>query len=69
MNLAKRMEEKGTNKITFVEFLDLIQPSFAAIDSKEDMDAILARTHVVLLGEHGVYWRVASIEKKEVAQR
>ena len=54
------------NKITFVEFLDLIQPSFAAIDSKEDMDAILARTHVVLLGEHGVYWRVASIEKKEV---
>ena len=60
------MEEKGTNKITFVEFLDLIQPSFAAIDSKEDMDAILARTHVVLLGEHGVYWRVASIEKKEV---
>ena len=64
--LAKRMEEKGTNKITFVEFLDLIQPSFAAIDSKEDMDAILARTHVVLLGEHGVYWRVASIEKKEV---
>ena len=48
------MEEKGMNKITFVEFLDLLQPSFAAIDSKEDMDAILARTHVILLSEHGV---------------
>lgn len=60
------MEEKGTNKITFAEFIALIQPSLAAIDSPEDMDAILARTHVVLPTDHGVYWRVASAEKNEV---
>lgn len=54
------------NKTSFAEFLDLIRPSFAAIDSKEDMHAILARTRVILLGEHGVFWRVAGTEKNEV---
>ena len=37
------------------------------VDSKEDMDAILARTHVVLLSDHGVYWRVASTLKDDIS--
>ena len=60
------MQKSKDWQVTAKDFMDLIQPSFAAIDSKDDMDAILARTHMILLTDHGVYWRVASTKKEPV---
>lgn len=57
------MTKAGKTDISYKEFLDVIRPSFAAIDSLEDMDAIMSRTHVILITNHGVYWRVASTSK------
>ena len=48
------------------KFLELINPSFLAIDDKEDMDAILARTHLIVLTESGLYYRLASTSKDPV---
>ena len=49
----------GHTSISHKDFLDLIAPSFAGIEDREDMSAILARTHVILLTEKAVYWRLA----------
>ena len=43
--MFKEMESKQELRIPYKEFLALIQPSFASVDSLDDMDAIMARTH------------------------
>lgn len=57
--MFKQMESKQERRIPYKEFLALIQPSCASVDSLDDMDAIMARTHMVVITDHGVYWRVA----------
>ena len=37
-----------------------------AIDEDEDFDVILARTHIILLTDNGVYYRLASTSSKPV---
>ena len=49
------------------KFIDMIKPSFAAIDEDEDMDAILARTHIILITDCGIYYRVASTSKDPIS--
>ncbi|CAE8596347.1 unnamed protein product [Polarella glacialis] len=61
-----QMKRTGVFEVTFANFMNLIQPSFAAIDDKEDMLAILARTHVILISDNGVYHRVAGTTQDPV---
>lgn len=60
------MQSTGFWNIQHKDFLDLIAPSFTGVEDAEDMAAILARTHVIVLTENGVYYRVASTEKGNV---
>ena len=48
------------------KFVSVIKPSFLAVDEDEDMDAILARTHIVLLTDSGIYYRIAGTSKDPV---
>ncbi|CAE7432933.1 unnamed protein product [Symbiodinium sp. CCMP2456] len=48
------------------EFMKMIKPSFPAVDEDEDMDAILARTHLIVITNSGVYHRLASTSKDPV---
>ena len=45
------------NCILHKDFLDLIAPSFGGVEDTEGLAAILARTHLIVLTEKGVYWR------------
>ena len=54
------------NCIAHKDFLDLIAPSFDGVEDAEDLAAILARTHFVVLTEKGVYWRLAGTGKEDV---
>ncbi|CAE7737794.1 unnamed protein product [Symbiodinium sp. KB8] len=45
------------------EFMKMIKPSFLAVDEDEDMDAILARTDLIVITDSGVYHRLASTSK------
>ena len=65
--VLKEMKDKGSAAISYKDFIDIINPSFAAVDSPEDMDAIMTRTHVILITENGIFWRVASTHKKDVS--
>ena len=60
------MQSTGFWNIQHKDFLDLIAPSFTGVEDAEDMAAILARMHVIVLTENGVYYRVASTEKGNV---
>lgn len=60
------MEKKGRASISHQDFLDIIAPSFSAIEDKEDTAAILARTHVIVLTDNGVYYRVSQTQKVDV---
>ncbi|CAE6962830.1 unnamed protein product [Symbiodinium sp. CCMP2592] len=40
--------------ISHEDFIKLITPSFSAVDEAEDLDAILARTHFIVLSDSGV---------------
>ena len=60
------MQSTGCCTIQHKDFLDLIAPSFTGVEDAEDMAAILARTHVIVLTDNGVYYRVASTEKGNV---
>lgn len=42
-------------------------PSFGGVEDAEDMAAIFARTHLIVLTEQAVYWRVAGTDKGDVA--
>ena len=53
-------------KIPYDKFLQLIQPSFSAVEDPEDMDAIMARTHLIVITDHGLYFRVANTSKDPV---
>ena len=55
-----------TNCIFFKDFLDLVAPSFGGVEDPEDLAAILARTHLIVLTEKGVYWRLAGTDKEDV---
>ena len=52
--------------IFYKDFLDLIAPSFGGVEDAEDMAAILARTHLIVLTEQGVYWRLAGTSTDDV---
>ena len=60
------MQQSKLSQITHAKFLEIIKPSFLAIDEDEDFDAILARTHIILLTDNGVYYRLASTSSKPV---
>ncbi|CAE7034963.1 GIP [Symbiodinium sp. CCMP2592] len=62
----KNMKASNIWEIPHKQFLELIQPSFSSIDEAEDMDAILARTHVIVITDHGLYWRLAKVEKTNI---
>lgn len=64
--LFQEMQKKGASSISHQDFLDIIAPSFTAVEAKEDMAAILARTHVIVLTENGVYYRVSNTQKVDV---
>ena len=64
--LYKEMKASGLRQITYEDFLKIIKPSFLAVDEDEDLDAILAKTHLIVLTESGVYHRVASTSKDPV---
>ena len=49
------------------KFLKLIKPSFRAVEDDEDMDAILARTHLIVITDSGLYYRLASTSKDPVS--
>ena len=53
-------------KIPYDKFLQLIQPSFSAVEDPEDMDAIMVRTHLIVITDHGLYFRVANTSKDPV---
>jgi hypothetical protein len=58
--LYKKMKDTASFEVPVEDFLPLIQPSFAGVGERDDMDAVLARTHLIVLTLHGVYWRLAS---------
>ena len=60
------MKKSNIWKIQYDKFLKLISPSFTAVEDPEDMDAIAARTHLIIITEFGVYYRVASTSKDPV---
>ena len=60
------MKAKKMWTIPHSDFMNLIQPSFSGVDDMEDMNAILARTHIIVITENGVYWRVASTQHENV---
>ncbi|CAE7237241.1 unnamed protein product, partial [Symbiodinium sp. CCMP2456] len=62
----QEMQQSKLFQITHAKFLEIIKPSFLAIDEDEDFDAILARTHIILLTDNGVYYRLASTPSKPV---
>ena len=64
--LFASMQKSKIWSVPHAKFLDMIKPSFLAVDEDEDMDAILARTHLVLLTDSGVYYRVAGTSKDPV---
>lgn len=61
-NLGERIE----SRIFYKDFLDLIAPSSGGVEDAEDMAAILARTHVIVLADKGVYWRLAGTDTDDV---
>ena len=64
--LYQKMESTSTWYIEHKDFLDMIAPSFCGVEDSEEMAAILARTHVIVLTDNGVYYRLASTEKSRV---
>ena len=53
-------------QISYENFKKLINPSFAGVEEKEDMDAIMARTHLIVITDNGIYHRLASTSKDPV---
>lgn len=56
----------GKTVVSHKDFLDLIGPSFAGVEDSEDMSAILARTHLIVLTDSAVYWCLARADKGDV---
>ena len=53
-------------EISHHNFVKLITPSFSAVDEVEDMDAIMARTHYIVITDNGMYYRVAATTKTSI---
>ena len=66
MSCMRKCEQNKDWQVTAKDLMDLIQPSFATIDSKDGMGAIFARTHMILLTDHRVYWRGSSTKNKQL---
>eukprot|EP00438_Fugacium_kawagutii_P030538 Skav235987 [mRNA] locus=scaffold348:92891:96249:+ [translate_table: standard] len=64
--LDNALKAAKMNCIFYKDFLDLIAPSFSGVDDAEDMAAILARTHLIVLTDKGVYWRLAGTTADDV---
>lgn len=56
----------GKTTVSHKNFLALISPSFAGVEDPEDMSAILARTHLIVLTDAAVYFRLANTDKGDV---
>ena len=65
-SIIKEALKNGKTIISHKDFLDLIGPSFAGVEDPEDMNAILARTHLIVLTDAAVYWRLARADKGDV---
>lgn len=61
-----KTQSTRTWEVPHQAFLDIVAPSFAGIDAAGDMAAILARTHIIVIADHGVCWRVASTGNENV---
>eukprot|EP00438_Fugacium_kawagutii_P036447 Skav213608 [mRNA] locus=scaffold1971:113239:115468:+ [translate_table: standard] len=64
--LAKKINAEGIMDVSHADFLAFLAPSFTGIEDPQDMAAILARTHLIVLTDNGVYYRIASTEEKNV---
>ena len=53
-------------EVSHADFLALLAPSFAGVEDAQDMAAILPRTHLIVLTDSGVYYRVASTQEQAV---
>ena len=64
--LENALKGGKVNSIAYKDFLDLVAPSFGGVEDTEDMAAIFARTHLIVLTDKGVYWRLAGTDKEDV---
>lgn len=65
-DIVQEAVNNGKTAVSRKNFLDLISPSFAGVEGPEDMSAILARTHLIVLADPPVYFRLASADKGDV---
>ncbi|CAE7745996.1 unnamed protein product [Symbiodinium sp. CCMP2592] len=65
-SMYQEMQRSKISGIAHNSFLELIHPSFEGVDNMEDMAAIIARTHIIVITENGVYWRLAGAQKSNV---
>lgn len=65
-SIMKVALKDGKTVVSHKDFLDLIGPSFAGVEDSEDMSAILARTHLIVLTDSAVYWCLARADKGDV---
>ena len=61
-----QMKTSNIWEISHDDFVKLITPSFSAVDEVEDMDAIMARTHFIVITDNGIYYRVAATTKTSI---
>ena len=50
----KEMSVSKIWQISYQNFKNLINPSFAGVEEKEDMDAIMARTHLIVITDNSI---------------
>ena len=56
------------NKYDLDHFKKIVAPSLEEVKSEEDFNAVLARSHVVVVTDLGVHWRVASADLEDGAE-
>ena len=54
---VNKAKNKGRHYLTDDEFMEVIAPSFRAVDELEDMRAVLERTHFIVCGDNYVLFR------------
>lgn len=55
----KAVEEARDNTISHARFMELVMPSFAAVKEPADFEAILARSHILVLTDKHIFYRHA----------
>eukprot|EP00971_Amphidinium_carterae_P054598 1075707-Amphidinium_carterae.1 len=63
---AEPMKIDAGKAITHEQFVELISPSFANNSNSVDIEALLKRANIVVLGKHQVYIRLAQLEFEAV---